>query len=226
MNALVIAAHPDDEVLGCGGTVARMSAEGHQVHIAILGEGITARHVDRSDADTKAMDALHSHANRAGQILGAISVEVLDLPDNRFDTVPMLDINKRVEQLIERHHPEVIYTHHAGDLNLDHVITHRAVMTATRPMSKSAVKAIYAFEIASSSEWAFDSVGPTFAPNTFVDIEKFIDAKCEAMSAYESEARDFPHPRSTPALRAQATRWGAACGRAAAEAFQLIRDIR
>lgn len=226
MNVLVVAAHPDDEVLGCGGTIARLSAEGHQVHVAILGEGITGRLNDRSDANAKALDSLHSHANRAGQILGAISVEVLDLPDNRFDTVPLLEINKRVERLIERHNPQVVYTHHAGDLNLDHVITHRAVLTATRPMSKSAVKTIYAFEIASSSEWAFGTTGPTFAPNVFVDIEKFIDAKCEAMSAYESEARDFPHPRSTEALRAQATRWGVACGRAAAEAFQLVRDIR
>ncbi|MCA9253594.1 MAG: PIG-L family deacetylase [Phycisphaerae bacterium] len=226
MNVLVIAAHPDDEVLGCGGTIARLSAEGNQVHVVIMGEGITARHDDRSDANPNALNSLHAHASRAGQILGAISVEVLDLPDNRFDTVPMLDINKRVERLVEKHRPDVIYTHHAGDLNLDHVITHRAVLTATRPMSKSAVKTIYTFEVASSSEWSFGATGPAFSPNVFIDIEKFTDAKCEAMSAYESEARDFPHPRSTQALRAQATRWGAACGCAAAEAFQLIRDIR
>ncbi len=226
MNVLVIAAHPDDEVLGCGGTIARLAADGHQIHIAILGEGITGRHDIRGDADSNALESLHSHAKRAGQILGATSVEVLDLPDNRFDTVSQLDINKRVERLVEKHNPEAIYTHHAGDLNLDHVITHRAVLTATRPMSKSAVKTIYTFEVASSSEWAFDSTGPAFAPNVFVDIEKFIDAKCEAMSAYESEARDFPHPRSTQALRAQATHWGAGCGRAAAEVFQLVRDIR
>ncbi len=226
MNVLVVAAHPDDEVLGCGGTIARHAADGDQVHIAILGEGITSRHNDRSDADACVLDSLHSHAKRAGQILGATSVEVFDLPDNRFDTVSQLDISKRIEQLVGKHQPDEIYTHHPGDLNLDHVITHRAVLTATRPMSKSAVKTICTFEVASSSEWAFDSTGPTFAPSVFIDIERFLDAKCEAMSAYETEARDFPHPRSTQALRAQAKRWGAACGRAAAEAFQLVRDIR
>lgn len=226
MNVLVVAAHPDDEVLGCGGTIARLASEGHRVSIAILGEGVTGRHNQRDEAEPKALAALHADAKRAGEILGAACVEVLDLPDNRFDTVPLLDINKRVEKLIGAHKPEAVYTHHPGDLNLDHVITHRAVLTATRPMAGTCVKSVYAFEIASSTEWAFAATGSAFAPNVFVDIEKFIDAKCHAMASYESEARDFPHPRSEQALRAQATRWGATCGGVAAEAFQLVRAVR
>ena len=147
-----------------------------------------------------------------------------DLPDNRFDTVPLLDVVKIVEELIEHLQPQIIYTRHSGDLNVDHMIVHRAVLTATRPVAGCPVKEIYTFEVPSSTEWAFGQFQPAFRPNVFVDISATLEAKVQAMALYESEAQSFPHPRSPEALRAIARRWGSAVE--AAEAFELVREVR
>lgn len=226
MTILVIAAHPDDEVLGCGGTIARLSQEGHAVHIAILGEGITSRYAQREEADTALIDALHTKSQQAADLMGAAKLSLFSLPDNRFDTVPMLEVVKIVEGLIERFSPEVVYTQHGGDLNVDHVVTYRATLTATRPMAGSPVKAVYAYEVASSTEWAFQQFSPPFQPNVFVNIGDTLDVKIRAMEMYESEARRFPHPRSPEALTAIARRWGSVVGVPAAEAFELVREVR
>ena len=226
MNVLVIAAHPDDEVLGCGGTIARLSREGHAVHVAILGEGITSRFSQRGDADPALVRALHSKSQQAADLMGAAGLSLFSLPDNRFDTVPMLDVVKIIESLVERLAPEAIYTQHGGDLNVDHVVTYRATLTATRPMQDGPVKAVYAYEVASSTEWAFQQFSPPFQPNVFVDIGETLGAKLQAMACYESEARTFPHPRSPDALTAVARRWGSVVGVPAAEAFQLVREVR
>jgi LmbE family N-acetylglucosaminyl deacetylase len=222
---LVIAAHPDDEVLGCGGTMARLSQEGREVFIAILGEGITSRYAQREQADRKLLQALHGRSRKAAKLLGAKDIFMHEFPDNRFDSVPMLEVVKVIEGLVERLKPEAVYTQHGGDLNIDHVVTFRAALTATRPMAGHCVKAVYAYEVASSSEWAFQQFSPVFHPNVFVDIASTLDLKIRAMQAYESEARPFPHPRSPEALRAQAVRWGSVVGLKAAEAFVCIRDI-
>lgn len=223
---LVIAAHPDDEILGCGGTVARLVADGHDVQFAVLGEGITSRHPQRSDADARQLTALHQQAHAAAAKLGVKSVMLHKLPDNRLDTVPLLDIVKLVEDLVDRTKPEVIYTHHAGDLNVDHGVIHRAVLTATRPVAGQPVLDIYAFEVPSSTEWAFQRIEPFFRPNVFVDITQSIDVKIAAMECYQTESRPFPHPRSPEALRAIAARWGSVVGCPAAEAFELVRSVR
>jgi LmbE family N-acetylglucosaminyl deacetylase len=223
---LVIAAHPDDEVLGCGGTAARLVNEGREVHFAILGEGITSRHAQRDAADADQLALLHRQAHAAAAKVGVKNVHLHNLPDNRLDTVPLLDIVKIVEDLVERIRPQVIYTHHAGDLNVDHGVIHRAVLTATRPIAGQPVREIYAFEVPSSTEWAFQRIEPAFRPNVFVDVSATIDAKIAAMECYESEARTFPHPRSPETLRAIATRWGSVVGCAAAEAFELVRSVR
>lgn len=225
-RVLVIAAHPDDEVLGCGGTAARLVAEGHDVHFAILGEGMTSRHSQRADADAKQLSVLHQQARAAAAKVGVKSVALHNLPDNRLDTVPLLEVVKLIEGVVDRMKPEVIYTHHAGDLNVDHGVIHRAVLTATRPTAGQSVLEIYAFEVPSSTEWAFQRIEPCFRPNVFVDITHTIEAKIAAMQCYESEARKFPHPRSPEALRAIATRWGSVVGCAAAEAFELVRSVR
>ncbi len=223
---LVIAAHPDDEILGCGGTVARLVADGHHVHFAIMGEGMTSRHPQRSDADAKELTALHQQAHAAAAKVGVTNVVLHELPDNRLDTVPLLDVVKLVEDLVDRIKPEVIYTHHAGDLNVDHGVIHRAVLTATRPVAGQPVLDIYAFEVPSSTEWAFQRIEPSFRPNVFVDITQSLELKIAAMECYRTEARKFPHPRSPEALRAIATRWGSVVGCAAAEAFELVRSVR
>lgn len=225
-SVLVIASHPDDEVLGCGGTITRLGQEGCSIHIAILGEGITSRYSTREEAEPALLHALHARSHDVKTALGARELRLFDLPDNRFDTVPLLSIVKIVEELLERLKPATIFTHHAGDLNMDHVITHRAVLTATRPISGGSINSLYAFEIASSTEWAFQQFSPFFRPNTFFDIETTLEEKIRAMQIYDSEARPFPHPRSPEALRATARRWGSAIGLKAAEAFELIRAVR
>lgn len=225
MRALVVAAHPDDEVLGCGATVARLAAEGAEVTVAILGEGVTSRYDQREMADRSLVEELHGRSQRAVALLGVSRFVNCQLPDNRFDTVPLLDIVKLVEGVVQSAQPDLVLTHQGGDLNIDHVITHRAVLTATRPMAGCTVRELLAFEIPSSTEWSFDQFAPGFRPNVFVDISTTLDRKLEAMAAYESEARAFPHPRSYEALQAIARRWGSVAGVMAAEAFELIRRV-
>lgn len=222
---LIVAAHPDDEILGCGGTAARLVQEGRDVYFAILGEGITARQENREMADLGRSSRLHGNAQSAAAVIGVKDVFLYQLPDNRLDTVPLLDVVKMVEDLIERVKPEVVYTHHPGDLNVDHGVIHRAVLTATRPMAGQPVREIYAFEVPSSTDWAFGSLR-SFRPNVFVDVSATLEKKIAAMECYETEARKFPHPRSPQALRAVATRWGSVVGCEAAEAFELVRSIR
>jgi LmbE family N-acetylglucosaminyl deacetylase len=226
MNVLVIAAHPDDELLGCGGTVARLAQEGHAVYMSILGEGITSRSERREEADPETITALHGRSYEVARMLGSKELRMFGLPDNRFDTVPLLEVIKIVEGLVSAWHPEVIYTHHSGDLNIDHQVVNRAVLTATRPQSRCCVRDLYAFEIPSSTEWSFQHLGPAFRPNIFLDISSTLELKLKGMRCYESEVRAFPHPRSVEALTAIAKRWGSAAGCAAAEAFELIRSIR
>ena len=226
MNILVIAAHPDDEVLGCGGTIAKLSREGHSVFIAILGEGVTSRFEKRDQADPKLVQALQDCSRKVGKILGVKDLAFYELPDNRFDTVPLLDIIKPIEKLILDLQPQVVYTHHSGDLNIDHSIINRAVLTATRPPATPTVKTVYAFEVVSSSEWSFQSLNPVFHPNTFININETLKIKIDALKIYESEMRSFPHPRSSKAIISSAQRWGSVAGIEAAEPFELIREVR
>lgn len=226
MRTLVIAAHPDDEVLGCGGTVARLVQEGTEVYIAIIGEGITSRYAQREQANPDLIQSLQEQSRKVGRLLGAKEVVTFGLPDNRFDTVPLLEIVKIVEELVERIEPQTVYTQHGGDLNIDHVLLYRATLTATRPMKASSVKTVYAYAVASSTEWAFGKFSPEFQPNVFVDIKDTLELKLEAMRLYESESRLFPHPRSSQALQAAAQHWGSMVGLEAAEAFDLVREIR
>ncbi len=227
MTILVIAAHPDDEILGCGGTMARYTDEGHEVHIAILGEGISSRHGQRGDAPPAALEQLQRDARGAAAAVGARSVLFGGLPDNRFDEIALLDVVKQVKRWIGAVRPHAIYTHHPGDLNLDHGITFRAVLTATRPgASDLTVPDVYAFEVPSSTEWSFQRIEPVFRPTVLVNITAGLERKIAAMQCYESERREAPHPRSPQVLRAAAVRWGSLAGMPCAEAFELIRSLR
>jgi len=225
MCVMIVAAHPDDEVLGCGGTIPKLVDANHDVHIAIMGEGVTSRYDQPESADPSLVDDLQSCSMQVAKLLGARSVRCLGLPDNRFDTVALLDVVKHIERLIEEFRPSIIYTHHPGDLNIDHAITFRAVLTATRPTTGSSVREIFAFEVASATDWAFNQFRP-FRPNVFTDVSGTIEAKLTALKLYESEVRSFPHPRSFEALRATAQRWGSIAGYDYAEAFELVRSLR
>lgn len=225
-NALVVAAHPDDEVLGCGGTMARMADEGWNVSVLILAEGATSRG-DKRDRAGHASDlsALADCARRAAAILGAKDVELADFPDNRMDGVELLDVIKRVEQAIDRVRPTRVLTHRLGDVNVDHTVVHHAVAAACRPLPASSVAEVLYFEVASSTEWRFTHALPSFAPNFFVDVEASLDRKLRALEAYASEMCPFPHPRSIQAVEHLARWRGATVGRAAAEAFELGRRV-
>ena len=203
---LVVAAHPDDEVLGVGATAARRAGAGDTVHVAILGEGITSRVAAPGPAEQAAVRALQDDARAVAGMLGVKSVSFGELPDNRFDTLALLDIVKRVEGWIRDLDPEVVYTHHPGDLNVDHRLTFQAVLTATRPSPGCRVRELYAFEVASSTEWAFGRLAAPFAPTVFEDVASTIDLKIAALERYRGEHREFPHPRSGEALRAIARR--------------------
>lgn len=221
---LVVAAHPDDEVLGCGGTAARRAAAGDALHIGILGTGVTSRGGGQEAGEAVRM--LRADAREVAGMLGAKSIVFGDFPDNRMDEQPLLELVKQVEAWIGEIGPDVVYTHHAGDLNVDHRATSLAVLTATRPLPASAVRELYAFEVPSSTEWAFGQAGPAFRPNVFEDIAATIDLKVRCLQRYSGEIRAFPHPRSGEALRAAARRWGSVAGLPYAEAFELIRSVR
>ena len=226
MNVLVVAAHPDDEVLGCGGTICRLAAEGAAVSILILANGLTSRADFDPVKDADRLRVHHERARAAGALLGAREVNLAGFPDQKMDTVPLLDITQTIEREIARVRPETVFTQHGGDLNMDHVITFRATLTATRPIAGGPVKRVYSYEIPSSTEWAFAQFEPRFQPSVFFDIDTQLDSKIAAMAIYESEVRAFPHPRSPEALRVIARRWGSATGLNAAEAFHCVRDLR
>ena len=221
-TVLIVAAHPDDEVLGCAATAARRAARGDAVHVAILGSGLAAR----APADDAALASLREDAGAVADMLGVKSVRFANLPDNRFDTVALLDIVKQVEHWLEDVAPDAVYTHHPGDLNVDHRLTFQAVLTATRPLPEAGVRELYAFEVPSATEWAFQRLEPPFRPSVFEDVTDTIELKLACMARYAGEARAFPHPRSAEALRATARRWGSVAGMAYAEAFELIRWLR
>lgn len=226
MIVLVVAAHPDDEVLGCGGAIRRHALDGDRVHTLILGEGITSRRTRRSPArDRLALEQLRRSARKAAAILGTEEPILLDFPDNRFDTVPFLDIVKAIERVKDRLRPSMIYTHYWGDLNIDHRLTAQAVITASRPLSGESVRRILAFEVPSSTEWAPPARTSWFVPNVYTDIAGTFQDKIAAMAAYPSEVRDYPHPRSLEAIHVQTQYRGMQAGLEHAEAFVLIREI-
>lgn len=225
MKVLVVAAHPDDEVLGCGGAMARHAAAGDEVRVLILAEGATSRRTKRALArDRAALASLGRAAKLAARRLGGARVELERFPDNRMDGVELLDVVKAVERRVAAFRPEVVYTHHAADLNVDHRVTHQAVLTACRPLPGSSVARILCFEIPSSTEWQAPAAG-VFAPDWFVDISSTLPAKLKALQAYSSEMRPWPHPRSLRAVEHLARWRGASAGLEAAEAFVLARAV-
>lgn len=221
---LVIVSHPDDEVLGCGGTIAKLVKTGSQVLVAFLADGVNSREAEIELLKNELIERRAS-ANKACKILGVNDVIFCDFPDNEMDLVSLLKITKKVEEIISNFSPDTIFTHHIGDVNIDHQLTHKAVVTACRPQTGKSVKTIFSFETPSSTEWQLPNSAPVFAPNCFVDITSTLNAKLEALNAYAFEMRDWPHPRSLKGVEHLA-RWRGACiGTEAAEAFMICRSI-
>jgi LmbE family N-acetylglucosaminyl deacetylase len=219
----VVVAHPDDEVLAFGGTISRHADDGDKVHVLFLATGLGARTAD-GNLDPQAVSDLRGEAKKAGDILGVADMAFRDFPDNRMDTVPLLDVVKSVQDFVEATRATVVYTHHDGDLNIDHALTARAVLTACRPVPGSRVERIYAGEILSSSEYSLAQ--HRFRPSTYIGIDPYIDRKREALRCYTGEVRYWPHPRSIKAVALLARLRGSECGLEAAEALYLVREVR
>lgn len=225
-KVLVVAAHPDDEVLGCGATIARHAKVGDEVHVVILAEGVTSRDkVRERNSHTMELSKLAKDAHAANKILGVHSVTLHDLPDNRLDSVNLLDVVKLVEDYVQAIKPDILYTHHIGDVNIDHRRIHEAVITATRPQPGQTVKTLLFFEVQSSTEWQPPGSGPPFAPNWFVDISSTLALKMKALRVYKTEMRPWPHSRSCEAVEYLARWRGATVGCEAVEAFVVGRQI-
>jgi LmbE family N-acetylglucosaminyl deacetylase len=225
---LVVVAHPDDELLGLGATLNKLIREENcTARVIILGEGITSRSEVRDTEKWQHELQVHrANINSAIRRIGYDSVGIYDFPDNRFDSVALLDLVKVIEKEKAEFEPEIIFTHHGGDTNIDHRRTFEAVITATRPLAGEPVRTIIAFETPSSTEWQAANYPNPFLPNLFIPFTREnLSAKTEAMESYEFEKRTFPHPRSPEALTIQAQRWGVVIGSQLAEAFMIIRHI-
>lgn len=216
-----IMAHPDDEVLGCGGTLARFSRSNASIHILILATGLTSR----GPVDELALGALKKQASLAAGKVGAKTIDFADFPDNAMDSVPLLEIVKKVENFVSKIEPDLVFTHHSGDINIDHDLTQRAVMTAMRSLPNSKPIELLACEILSSSEF-----GPTdkqIKRHLYFRLsEQDVKSAIEALNCYQGEIREWPHPRSAKALEHQLRLRGAECGAKAAEVFEVLRVVR
>jgi len=234
LNVLVIAAHPDDEVLGMGGTILKHTKNNDKVKVIFLATGITSRKGPRhknfpkyetSQINNKKMSKeiknLRNNAKKACKLLSVNKISFYDFPDNEMDSISILKVIKTIEKEILEFKPDIVYTHHYNDLNVDHRVVYNATLTATRPYN-SKNKELICFEVPSSTEWNYPA---TFNPNYFVNIENQLKKKIAAMETYKNEIRKFPHPRSSKYLKINAEKWGAISGNTAAEAFEIIRKI-
>lgn len=227
-KVLVVVAHPDDEILGPGAAMNLLIAKyGVNTKVVILGEGITSRFDNQAGSQQeKELKIHHDNIHESQKVIGYHLVSTYNFPDNRFDSVALLDIIKVIEKEKDIFQPDVIFTHHGGDVNIDHQRTFEAVMTACRPLADEKVKNIITFEIPSSTEWQA-SVSPNqFTPNFFIEVsEENVTKKIEAMEKYEFEKREYPHPRSPKALMILAQKRGIEIGKYFAESFCIIRSI-
>ena len=236
MKILVIVAHPDDEVLGMGGTIKKLTKNKHNVKVVIMATGIISRrssgYKNKPDYDlnentqklmNKEILELKKDAIKANNLLGVKDIEFLNFPDNEMDLVSQLEVTKTVERIISKFNPNIVYTHSKQDINIDHRIIYESVITATRPMKNSKIEQVLSFEVPSSTEWYFPS---KFSPNMFVDINKELPTKIKALSAYKTEINNFPHPRSVEGIEIIAKHWGTVSAFNAAEAFYIVRQLK
>jgi LmbE family N-acetylglucosaminyl deacetylase len=236
LKVLIIVAHPDDEVLGMGGTITKYVKNGDSVKIVIMATGVFSRRSSNNmnasvyevDDDmlkkmSKQVQNLQKDAIKASKIMGVTDVEFLDFPDNEMDKKSNLEITKKIESIISKFKPDIVFTHSQHDVNIDHRMIYDATITATRPFSKFKVKEVISFEVPSSTEWYFPS---KFSPNMFIDINKELNTKIKALSAYKTEINDFPHPRSAKGIEIIAKHWGTVSAFNAAEAFYIVRQLK
>jgi LmbE family N-acetylglucosaminyl deacetylase len=224
---LVVAAHPDDEVLGCGGTVRKLAdkfGDALPIYCVILSEPLASRTSHSVSFDKKDFQSVIADSLCVSEMLGFRRTFFENLPNNRLDSLDLLEVIKIVEEYTEKLKPTIVFSHHKFDLNLAHRITNQAVLTACRPLPECSVRKLLSFEIPSSTEWAFSARTGSFSPSVFVEIGDTLEIKIEAMEMYKSERRIYPHPRSPEIIRANALRWGGVANLDRAEAFELVYD--
>ena len=218
-NLLVFAAHPDDEVLGCGGTIKKLSKK-YNVIVVFFSTGITSRN---SNNENKKINQLKKDCIECNEILGTKKVIFFELKDNQLDSYPRLFIIKKIENILNIYKPEIVFTHYYSDLNIDHQIVSNSTITACRPIKKNNfLKKILFFETLSSTEW---SIKRSFQPNYYYEIDNFLSYKLKAMKKYKSEIQESPLPRSITTIEALAKLRGSEINRKFAEAFFLYRKI-
>lgn len=216
----IIVAHPDDEVLACGGTSSRLSKEGHTVNLLVLSTGM----MSRGNFNENDLKQLQFETREAAKYTGIKNIEFGSFPDNKMDTVPLLDVVKKVEEFVTKYKSEIIFTHHKGDINIDHLLTFKAVMTATRPLPGTKEIQIFASEVLSSSE--FGSSDQRIVPNVYFRLSREdIKNAMDALACYKTEIRSWPHPRSIKALEVNSLLRGSECGVEYAEAFEVMRFV-
>ncbi|MCH5259491.1 MAG: PIG-L family deacetylase [Lachnospiraceae bacterium] len=225
MKVLVVAAHPDDEVYGMGGTMAKLAAQGHEVHVLIVTDGCTAQYADRPDLP-RIIKRKRDEALEANQLLGVQQVHFGIFPDMRLDTVPHVEVNRLIEETVDAVQPKAVYTHFYGDVNLDHQMVYRSTLVAVRPVPGQCVRELYCYRVPSSTEWSPQLGHTVFLPNVMTDISGFEDVKERALLAYQTEARAYPHPRSPRYIRETDQARGLEWGLGPAEAFWLLRKIK
>ncbi len=211
---LVVGTHPDDELLGCGGTIALHTRAGDHVTSVIVCEGESLRYGQEGVGQS-------ANIKSAARTLGVEDTRLLGFPDQRLDTLTLTEIITPLEKTVRDVRPKIIYCQHGGDINRDHELLFKALLVATRP-TEQYIQSIYAFDTASSTEWAYPR---TFIPDIWVDISSTLKVKLQAMACYKSEVRDYPHPRSLPALEYRAKAWGNRSCLDAAEVFMTVRRV-
>lgn len=221
-TVLAVVAHADDEILGCGGALFKHSSQGDKVFVLVMADGVSSR----NNASQKEKEKRIHLAQRVQQLMEIESYFFCDLPDNQLDTVSRLTINQTIEVKLAEIQPSIVYTHHWGDLNIDHRLVHEATTVACRPFLNQTTKSLRFFEVSSSTDWQVPRTSSDFAPNLFIDISQTLKKKLQALRIYENEMRSWPHARSYQAVEALARWRGASVGLAAAEAFVIGREIK
>lgn len=224
MVVLVIAAHPDDEVYGMGGTIAKLTAEGNEVHVLIVTDGSTTQYRDNPEVG-KIIDEKKKEALNANKALGVEKVHFGELPDMRLDETAHVEVNYVIEKVIKDIKPEVVYSHFYGDVNLDHQCVYKSTLVAVRPLPGQSVKELYCYRVPSSTEWSPQTNLTTFMPNVLIDISKYCSRKYRAVKMYKTEIRPYPHPRSVEYVKKQDCAAGMKYGIGPAEEFLLLRKI-
>lgn len=221
---LVIAAHPDDEVLGMGGTIAKLVRDGNTVDVLIVTDGSSAQYRD-SNHLAEIIETKKKETRNCVDVLGVRDVYYGELPDMKLDTTPHIRINQVIEDVIDKVQPDTVFTHFWGDVNCDHQNVYKSTLVAVRPVMGQVVKELYCYRVPSSTEWTPNKADTMFMPNFFVDIEQFSEQKYKAFACYSTELRDYPHPRSVQYLRESDKAAGLKVGLLAAEEFVLLRKL-